>query len=431
MERTFHLPRGWRVPVCTRDFGSRPLSVAELSPEEMGRLTADLARRAERSRDGLPRRARAIAAAARRFLDPADPLRQRAVAQLPALTGFSRAMIEEALPRIFAPITEAALIDVVSRARVPFVASLGIVAAGNLPGVALPKTALALAAGSSCIVKSAAGEPLSMALFAEALSEADDELGSALAVVWWPGGSAACEPQFLRGLDSIVAYGSDEAIQALASATRGRFIGHGHKLSFGLVRLGDPADPRLLAEAAALDVAFYDQLGCLSPQCLYTEGGGVAERSVFIDRLSDALEALDRRLPPGELPEPSVLAIHRLRDEYEWREIAGEGVSVCGKVGRWILIDDPTAAFGPSPLHRTILVRRIDGLRALRGALGDWLPRVESVGIGPWPDPEASAVLTSLGLPRLAPLGEMQSPDLDWRQGGLPPMAGIESGEVS
>jgi acyl-CoA reductase-like NAD-dependent aldehyde dehydrogenase len=429
MERAFHLPPGWRLAERPHRFGEGSLLVAEVPAKAVAALVAELGRRADRRIDGATRRARAIARAARRFLDRGDPLRRRAIEALPTLTGFSRPMIEEALPRAFAPITETALAGEVARSRGEPVAVLGIVSAGNIPFVALPKAVLALAAGCSCVVKTAAGDPLSMVLFAEALSEVDDDLGSRLAVLWWAGGVAACEPEFLRAIDSVVAYGSNEAIRALAPAVRGCFVGHGHKLSFALVRLGHEADPRALAEAAALDVVLYDQLGCLSPQCVYTLGGATAERRAFVDRLEEALGDLDRRLPPGELPEASALAVRRLRDEYEWREIGGEAVRVRGAVGRWTLIDDPTPAFRPSPLHRTILVRRLDSLSALRGALGDWLPLIESAGMGPWPDPQAAAELASLGLPRLARLGEMQSPDLGWRQGGLAPMAGIEPGE--
>src|SRR5262249_32197072 len=95
----------------------------------------------------------------------------------------------------------------------------------------------------------------------------------------------------------------------------------------------------------------------------------------------------------------------------------------------WTIIDDPSSSFQPSPLHRTIFVRHLDSLAALPSALGAWLPRTESAGMAPWPDSEMRRAASALGIPRLAPLGSMQSPDLSWRQGGWEPMAGIRTGE--
>jgi hypothetical protein len=431
MERAFHLPPGCSARARPRAFGRLVLSIAEPSPADMRELLDRLGRGAPRDPIGLPRRARALARAARRFVEAGDPLRRRALDALPATTGFSPEMIEEALPRVFAPIAEAALVDVASHSRAPLARVVGIVSAGNLPGVALAKATLAVAAGCSCVVKTAAGEPSLMALFAEALEEEDAEMASALAVLWWPGGVAPCEGEFLRGIDSLIAYGADAAIAALAAVAPATFVGLGHKLSVALVGLGSSVQAQSLARDAAIDIALYDQLGCLSPQSVFTIGGDAAERGVFLDALAAALADLDRRLPPGELPEASALAVHRLRDEYEWRAIGGEGVSVRGVSGRWTVIDDPTAGFRPSPLHRTIVVRRLEAVAELPRALGGWLPRVESVGIGPWPVPEAVTDLEALGVPRIAPLGRMQTPDLGWRQGGMEPMAGINLGRTA
>ncbi len=210
-------------------------------------------------------------------------------------------------------------------------------------------------------------------------------------------------------------------------------MGHRHKLSIALVRLDEVEDLMRIADAAAVDVAFYDQLGCLSPQSIFTVGGTRQRRRDFLEALSRALGEAERRWPPGFSPEGQALAIRRLRDEYEWRGIRGEAVSVLvgERVGSWTIVDDPTPGFRPSPLHRTIFVRRLDSLADLPFALGAWLPRTESAGMAPWPDAEARRAVSALGIPRLAPLGAMQSPDLAWRQGGLEPMAGIRFEDIA
>jgi len=429
MERAFHLPHDAPGSRRSARFGAATLAVAELSSGEMEELLSSLRKGARCG--AAAQRAASIARASRRFLDPGDSLRRRAAAVLPAVTGFSPPMIEDALPRVFAPLADPEALARAAEVKGPMFCLLGIVGAGNVLGVPLFKTALALAAGAACIVKPATGEPVLCALFAEALRDLDDDLGAALGVLWWPGGTpqaADCESEFLRGVDSLVAYGSDEAIGVLAQRVR-RFLGHGQKLSVGVARLDADADSRSLAAAAATDVALYDQLGCLSPQALYTLGGDARGRSVFIDHLAAALDDLAARWPAGAAPEAQAIAIRRLRDEYEWRALDGEPVSLRTGTGAasWTIVDDPTGGFRPSPLHRTIFVHRLDTLQALPRALGEWLPRVECVGMGPEVDP----ALSSLGIPRIALLGRMQSPDLGWRQGGFDPMAGIVDGDAS
>jgi len=430
VERTFHVSPIRFGAARPARFGESSLSVADPSGEEIRSLVTALRARARNAPDDLPRRARSIAAAARRFLDPDDPIRRRALEALPAVTGFSRPMIEESLPRIFAPLDERSLEAIAGNAAGRAVPVLGIVAAGNIPGVALPQMALALAAGSSCIVKTASGEPLLAALFAEALSEVAPDLGAALAVLWWRGGHSSCDRALTGGVDSLVAYGSDATIAVWSAYGPRRLVAHGHRASLAVVRLvEDTATLDSLAIAASIDVVLYDQLGCLSPQCLFTIGANTDLRRVFLDRLAEALDREGRRLPLGLVPEEHSIAIRRLQDEYEWREIRGEAVSL--RKGKeppfWTIADDLAREFRPSPLYRTLVVRHLESVDDLASALGEWLPRIESVGMGPWPDREVMQALA--GIPRLVPLGAMQSPDLAWRQGGLDPMAAIVAGE--
>jgi len=97
MERGFHLPGAPLGRVRPVAFGDAKLGTLELSRVEMRTLLTEL--RACRPGSDLATRAAAIGRAARRFLDEGDPLRGRALAGLPAVTGFSTPMIEAALPR--------------------------------------------------------------------------------------------------------------------------------------------------------------------------------------------------------------------------------------------------------------------------------------------------------------------------------------------
>src|SRR5262249_20530737 len=152
----------------------------------------------------------------------------------------------------------------------------------------------------------------------------DDALGRAHAVLRWRGGDARLETEFASGVDSLVVYGSDEAVAAWAAYAPRRRIGHGHRASIAGVRAGGGAvHAGSLPAAAALDVALYDQLGCLSPQALFTLGADRERHRVFVDRVGEALQELERRMPRGLVPEEHALGMRRWRDEFEWREIGG------------------------------------------------------------------------------------------------------------
>jgi hypothetical protein len=403
-----------------------------LSPSvsEMRELLERL--RAAPRRGTVADRAASLAGAAGRFLAAGNPLRRRALELLPRTTGFSPEMIAEALPRVFSPLADARAIERAASGSRPVFGIVGLVAAGNVPGVALPKMILALAAGAAVIVKTASAEPFLAALFVEALQSVDPALATRLAVLSWQGGSSEAEDAFFSAVDSLVAYGSDKTISAIAARRPGPCTFHGHKLSVGIVRLDLGADTRSLAAAAAVDVALYDQLGCLSPQSFYTIGVDPAVRRRFLDDLARALAEAERRWPPGAVADGEASAIRRLRDEYEWRELRGDAVSVrTGEgVAGWTVLDDPTPGLRASPLHRTVFVRRLETIGELGRAVGEWLPRIECVGIAPWPDPESDRALSAIGIARVAPLGEMQRPDLEWRQGGREPMAGIIAGDA-
>ena len=420
IESAFRLPQ---PPARTERvrFGDVELETARIEAADLARLVDRLAP----PPGDVASRARAIERAARRFADPADRLRRLAMEWLPPTTGFSREMIAETLPLVFAPITRDAIETLVSGAS-PVVRRLAIVAAGNVPGVAVAKTALALAAGVPCLVKTATGEPLLSILFARAIGEEDAALVDAHAALWWDGARADLAAALARGVESLVAYGSDATIEALARVAPSSFFGHGHRLSVAAVRLA-PESVEDVACAAARDVALHDQQGCLSPQTIFAIETDPALLARFVDALAAALADLAVRLPRGEVGDGVRVAIRRLRDDAEWRAIAGEPVVLRHDAGgtAWTVIVDPRPASRANPLARTILVRPLAGAADLAPALEALRGRIESIGIAPADDPEIVAVARTLGVPRMAALGAMQEPDLSWRQGGCDPLAGI------
>ncbi len=359
------------------------------------------------------------------WLAPQSVWMARAVAALPAATGYSPPMIRHALPALLEPLRrlpELVAAEAGGRCGPGLILH---VLPGNLPGLAAVPMALSLAVGSTALLKPGRGDRAFPPLFVESIAAHDPQLADALAVHYWPGGERAREDAALAAADLVVAAGDDAAITALANRARGRFIGHGHRVSFAVVsreQAGDVAAASALAE----DVATWDQRGCLSPQLCFVEGDR-DDAAAFAQLLFSALAALADSLPPAELLIGERLAIRRWRDSAAWESFGGEPCvlhALADEAGGSVVLDG-RPRFQPSPLGRSLRVmpvRRVADIAALIAAARPWL---ECAGLAApserWD--ERAAGLRAGGVHRVCRLGEMQRPPLDWRQGGRPRLA--------
>lgn len=409
-------------------FGDATLLVSDLDAETLDRALSVLRER----RGGLlavdrAERVLALTSASTRLADRSSPVHREAVTLTAEATGFSEPMVSEALERCFSMITREAM-GAVLRSEIASPALVGIVSAGNLPGVAIAKVVLALAAGSAVFVKLATGEPVVVPMFARLLSEMEPSVGEALAAAWWKGGDARLDRTLAKGVDSLIVYGTDETVSSFAAHEPASLTGYGHRVSVGLVR-GRLFNGEALADAVAVDVAMHDQVGCLSLQRLFVIGSS-EETLAVAAAVARSLEALGSTLPLGKVPEPAALAIRRLADDAEWRALGGEATEVLGDAASGLVILDSRAEFQPGPGYRTLFVARLrtpeDFARALTPARG----RLECVGIAPDGGDELTRVAREAGAARVVPIGSMQRPGLDWKQGGRSPLAGIDSEEL-
>ena len=223
------------------------------------------------------------------------------------------------------------------------------------------------------------------------------------------------------------ATGSDASIAALAARVRPprRLVGSGHRLSVAALGPGaqDGAALAAAAEGIALDVALWDQQGCLSPLAVYVVGGCDTASDRVAEGLARALEALERRLPRGKLdPEAGAAFLHEC-DSAELRAAAGGRVRLLGGVlQRFAVVREADAALRPAPLHRFVRVHPVADAPALRAALlplGPHLAGVALAGFGPGADALARG-LADLGASRLCRPGELQAPPLAWRHDNRP-----------
>jgi hypothetical protein len=306
--------------------GHVPMRIANFTPHALRELLAAL--REKRSAVLTERPVieilGSIGMAAGRLTSPGEPFYEELLDILPELTGYSRRMIEIGLERMGAAWTADALRSAIEGEfgglemlddfqprptggyQRAFGPSLTVhVFSGNIPGISVSSLVRALCVKSASFGKTAAGEPYLAVCFARALAEEDAELAGCLAVSYWPGGSEDLEAVAFSEAGAVIAYGSDETISDIGCRVppATRFIGYPNRVGVALVtrRALSAKRARELARGAALDVATFDQQGCVSPHTIYAEAGGAVGPLEFARYLGDALEELSKEIPRGAM----------------------------------------------------------------------------------------------------------------------------------
>jgi hypothetical protein len=225
----------------------------------------------------------------------------------------------------------------------------------------------------------------------------------------------ALDPDLLRRAEAVVAFGSDATMGSLRAQTRWdqKFIAHGHAVS--LLWLADPN--RLThreARACAVDALTYAQLGCLSPQAIYTPPG--TDFDSLGRKLAHALEAHWRRLKKKSARSLAVAA--RITEARDMAHALDQRVWLPTKnhLG-WTLIHERDSVFRPSPLHGVIYLRQATE-SYLPTALASVAGRISTVGIAGCLSGPLEKAFLNLGVSRFCAAGDMQFPPLTWHHDG-------------
>jgi hypothetical protein len=229
---------------------------------------------------------------ARRIADSGDPLGERARALLVESSGLSREGVELALAHCLE--TEPSEADITALcASVTPAPRVHVLLSANVFVAAHRAIALGLAASSNVVVRASRREPEMAALLFQAaprLFERTAELAPA------PG-------------DHVHAYGSDATLTELAGSLPRGVVLHGHGTGFAAVVVEPPfADD--LWDRLALDVALFDQRGCLSPRVVLSS----APEASIAAPLCAALARWDAHAPRGRLDPDEEAAVVRYRD---------------------------------------------------------------------------------------------------------------------
>jgi acyl-CoA reductase-like NAD-dependent aldehyde dehydrogenase len=370
--------------------------------------------------------------------DPGSACRRELEARLPAATGFTTATVREGLSRGLEAWSGKALRDLVLRElgppeqldaakrNGPLVSGFGTTAlllAGSIPMPTLMALIPPLVLRSPVLVKSASRDPVTAPLVVRTLRGVDPELAGCIAVVDFPGDDDGCMRALLEA-DCVIATGSDETVAAVAARLRPprRLVSYGHRLS--VAALGDAATRGEALERAAvglaLDVALWDQQGCLSPIAVYVASPDGAAADRVAKALAAALADAETDWPRGAVAEHAAVAIAHERASAELREAAGRRVSVhAGEA--WTVVREEDARLRPAPLHRFVRVHPVEGPEALLEALAPLGPHLAAIGLDGFGEapPGLPRALADLGASRLCPVGMLQCPPLSWHHEGL------------
>jgi len=399
---------------------------------------------------------RVLAEVAEGWLRPENQFRQMALVHGPTQLGFSRETLARGLDGFFGQLTvenfntlleqefgETRRLDGLVASdverdgdRASLVTGpefLVHIAAGNIPNPTLLSIVLGLLTRSAQFVKCARGTALLPRLFAHSIYEFDPKLATCLEIAEWRGGHAALEEALFSEADCVTATGGDEALTAIRSKlpARVRFLGYGHRVSFGYVasEVLTPLYVKKIIARAVDDVVAWDQLGCLSPHVFYVQSGGALSPVQFAEQLAAELTRREEIEPRGNLSTEAAATIASRRAIYEVRAVHTTETHLWQSHNStaWTVVCEADARFPISCLHRFIYVKPARDLVEVMQSADAVRGRVSTVGVAV-PEHRASELTAQLarwGVTRVCPLGRMQYPPLTWRHDGRPALADL------
>ncbi len=372
-----------------------------------------------------------------RWRDPSDPIRQEAEAVLPQVCGLSKEMVQVVLDDLFKNLTGSVLLqlleselvepnlldrfcpkkksNVMTRAYgAPLITHI---LPGNVLGVSVVSLVCGLLVKSANLLRVSREELLLTTLFAQTLQAVWPEMAQTVVVLTWDKAELELTKAAFEKANLVIAYGNNETISAISPLVpQGRLrVFHGHKLSFGVIARESICDA--LAQKVAIDISLYDQRGCLSPHLYYVESGGETSVLDFATQVAEALDAFAKKWPKGKVSPDEASKVQQLR---------GAVVSKGGKCFSslkgvdWTVLYDPDPEFIASPLSRTIWIKPLQDFSTVMPLLEPIGDLIQAIGID-IPEDRALTLLESIskiGGCRICPIGEMQSPPLNWHHDG-------------
>ncbi len=375
--------------------------------------------------------------AALRWSKPEDPIRKEAEACIPLAGGISKEMLRFVLDDLSNNLRRPVLLKLLEEelgetSRLdqfcPKKKGTGLTKAfgpqlitqivpANVGTLSITSLICGLLVKSANLIRTGPKDSLLPVLFARTLQEAWPEMAKAIGIVTWDKHEEHLTEAAFQNADCAIVYGSDETQSILAKKIpiRTKVIRYGHRFSLGIV--ARESIHKALADQAALDIALFDQRGCLSPQLYYVESGGTNRPLDFAKWLAQSLDAVSLRLPKGMMTPEEAVEIQQIRAALP---LKGGKVFASPAGLDWTVLFDPDPAFSCSPLSRSIWIKSLEDLsevprliaahRQSLQALGFALPEARQAALIP--------ILAEIGGSRICPIGQMQRPPMTWHHDG-------------
>jgi hypothetical protein len=392
--------------------------------------------------------------ASRKWLEKGYPYRELVLKTIPAITGFSREVVEASLDvEMESSLREDIWRALRSEIKNPFYLDdfqyspeLGgysrafgpeliiSIFSENIP--ALPHLLFMRAAlvKAACLGKVSTGEPTFAPLYLKTIEEIDPEIAECMAVLYWRREDEEVEAAALNQVDAVILFGGMEACKFLLDKIPRhiRTLVHGHRLGFGVIGRKRLTHQGLneLAAAIAYDCSMFDQQACLAPHVYYIEEEGEVSPKQLCQALAVAMGSLNIRMPRGKISPGEASTINQLRAKYELRELNGEEVLLLASPHGtdWTVIyeKDP-GIFSPSPLNRFIRVYGVDDIFKIPSTIKSIAPYLQNaaVAIGDEREIEFIRRLGELGVARITSPGKMSVPSMMWHHDGISPLASL------
>ena len=370
---------------------------------------------------------------------PDSPWRRELATSLAATTPFELGTITEGLdsamrawdPEQFARCARAELI-LLGRTLAPF-ESTTVIAGGAIPMPTILSGLIPLVAGSPVLLRETSKDSVSAGLLARSIAARDEGLARCFEPIAFPSTDGPALAQALSA-PCVVATGADETLRRISAALRPtqRFVAYGHRFSIGIVGpqiVNNPEGLQRVAHGFAIDVARWDQSGCLSPVVLYLVDVPSGAARTLATSISDALERLAQDMPRGALDSQVRASLATERAEARMRCASGGSMLLEGSDHTIVL--EEGAQPRPAPLHRFLRLMPVDSLEALDRALTPFeghlshvaLCGFSSTGWGDRHDSHDANLLlrlSALGVSRITIPGALQTPPVDWPHDGMP-----------
>ncbi|MFN4180857.1 MAG: acyl-CoA reductase [Armatimonadota bacterium] len=374
---------------------------------------------------------------ARQWSNPDLPERKEALRLLPKFLPFSEPACRRAIDALFEPLAANRMLNLLDELmgdhraldkfveypsglkRKAFGCDLAfLILSGNIVGIGIWDIVFCLLCKTPVLVKPSSDEPILPTLFAQSLERFVPELASAVAVVPFESERKELVDAAIKECDVVIVYGTDDTVQSVKQKIppKVKFVERGHKFSIAIVA-EEFADERT-ADLLALDIARFEQRGCLSPQVCFFVGQDAQRRSKdFAQKIATAFKRLDKEMPTN-LSEGEKIGVVQFRLACE---MMGANV-LAPEDASWTVVEwSESSLYGwqkvscPARILHIVAVESLDKVFELLRPLGKFLQGV-AVAMEPEEAEQVAETVGQMGASRVCPVGQLQVPPVEWSQ---------------